>query len=196
MLTRNVRQAAAPPQVTDFPLDIQLSQRLKGVYKLSKPPATIIEFVELIRARNQAKLGIREFIENVRAGKAVIGECTEEHGYSMVLPDGRNVKVMCAYDALMSSILQGQGLVLAACPHCGEKMKIHIKGGKVANSSLPSIIFWWGTGPRGEPGNPVCDHLHLFPSRQHLSSWRGTRPDELGFSLSLAETLELIAQFY
>ncbi len=195
MSTGKIERDEARRKVSD-PIDVQLGQRLNEVYKLAGPPASITEFAELIRARNHARPALREFLERVRAGKAVIGECAEERGYSMALPDGRNVKVMCAYDALMSSILQGQGLVRAACPHCGEKTEIHVKGIKVASSSSPSIIFWWGTGPRDEPGNPVCDHLHLFPTREHLASWRGTRPNELGFSLSLAETLDLFAQFY
>ncbi len=195
MSTRNIEGDEARRKVSNS-IDVQLGQRLKEVYKLARLPASIAEFAELIRARNHARPGLREFMESVRAGKAVTGECKEEHGYSMVLPDGRNVKVMCAYDALMSSLLHGQGLVRAACPHCGEKTEIHVQGGKVANSSSPSITFWWGTGPRDEPGNPVCDHLHLLPTREHLASWRGTRPNELGFSLSLAETLAIFAQFY
>lgn len=188
----NTRQRVADHSV----LGAQLGQRLMDVYKLERPPSTISEFVELVRARNESRPRVREFIDKVRAGKAVIGECADEHGYSVVLANGRDVKVMCAYDALMSSVLQGQGVVQGICPHCGEKTEVQIHGNKISKSSSSSIVFWWGRGPRGEPGNPVCDHLHLFPSREHLSSWLDTRPEELGFNLSLLEALELFAQFY
>lgn len=177
-------------------LDPTLAERLKDIYHLARPPATITEFADLLRARHREKPQSREFIERVRSGEAVIGECGEEHGYSLLNPDGREVKVMCAVDALMTSLLRGQGLIKAACPHCGEKMEIGIKEKKVVSSSPPSITFWWGTGPEGEAGNPVCDHLHLFSDREHLSAWLRTRPDELGISASLKETVEFLVKLY
>lgn len=177
-------------------LDPTLAERLKDVYHLVRPPATVTEFADLLRARRQERLQMREFTERVRSGRAVIGECGEEHGYSVLNPDGRETKVMCAYDALMTSVLRSQGLVKAACPHCGKRMEILIEEKTVVGSSSPSIMFWWGTGPKGEAGNPVCDHLHLFPDREHLSAWLRTRPDELGISSPLKGTLEFLAQLY
>ncbi len=175
--------------------DSRLAQRLRDIYRLPGQPVTISEFAKLMRERRQAPGSIRDFIESVKAGKAVIGECGEEHGYSLVLSGGKAVKVMCAYDALMTSVLRGSGLVKAACPHCCEAMQISIREKKVADSSSSEILFWWGTGPKGEPGNPVCDHLHLFPSRGHLSGWLTTRSEELGFSISLGGIVSLLGEF-
>jgi hypothetical protein len=51
-----------------------------------------------------------------------MGECNDNHDYSPALSDGRIVNVMYAYDALMTSVLQGRGLTHARCLQCGDEI--------------------------------------------------------------------------
>jgi len=135
-----------------------------------------------------------DFVQQIKAGKAAIGECGEKHGYSLTMADGCTVEVMCAYDALMTSVLQGKGNVHAGCAHCGEKMEVRIEGVKVSKSSPPSIVFWLGAGPQDAPGNPICDHLHLFPNQEHLQAWLDSQRDELGVNMPLTEAVRFLAR--
>ncbi len=167
---------------------------MREIYNLSKTPGTLDEFGQLLVQRTTTRQRLQERLELVKEGKAAIGECGEKHGYSMTLGDRRSVEVMCAYDALMTSILQGKGEVHATCPHCGEKMDVRIKATEVAKASLPSIVFWLGAGPRDAPGNPICDHLHLFPDTQHLKEWVNSQLDELGLSIPLTDAVQFLVR--
>lgn len=185
-------------------LDPRVSQRLQQVLQLSTAPATMSEFWQLAE---KEYLGIpenKEFMEQVRAGKAVIAETDEDTGYSLALPDGSNPKVECAGDALGTALLRHVDIVHARCPHCGEKMQIKIEGKRVVNASLPSIVFWMGgsakTGivmleGKDIPEDPVCYHIHLFPNRDHLAAWLQAKSDEFGFTVSLNDIVELWVQF-
>lgn len=140
----------------------------------------------LMRERGEREPTLRELFEQVRLGNAVLGECSEDHGYSIVLPGRGEVRVMCAYDALMTAALRREGKVRGSCPHCGEKVVVQIENGEVNQASPPSIIFWLGTGSRG---NPICDHLHLFSDSEHLQAWVEEQPDELGAAVPINEVV-------
>ncbi len=99
-----------------FTLDPRLAERLRDIYKLGQAPKTLDEFGRSLVLRTKTHPRLRDFFQQVKAGKAVIGECGEKHGYFLTRADGRRVEVMCAYDALMTSILQGKGEIHAACP--------------------------------------------------------------------------------
>ncbi len=43
------------------------------------------------------------------------------------------------------------------------------------------------------PGNPVCDHVHLLPDREHLDGWLEANPDEMGVSMSVEEAIALFS---
>jgi hypothetical protein len=134
-----------------------------------------------------------KYIEAVRSGKVVVGETGEEHGYS-IDKEGHRVNVSCAYDALHTAVIRGTGLIKAACPHCGEIMEVRIEGIRVVSSSPQSIVYWLGAPPEDAPGNPVCDHLHLFPTREHLKAWLETQRDELGVEMTVEEAVDFYAQ--
>ena len=68
-------------------------------------------------------------------------------------------------------------------------MTVRIKGGKLERFSPKEMMFLWGAGPEGSPGNPMCDHLHLFPNREHMSAWLASRKGEMGFSFEILEVL-------
>ncbi len=175
-------------------LDPRFAERLRDIYKLGQTPRTLDEFGRLLVQLTTTNPRLHGFLKLIKGGKAAIGECNEQHGYSMTLPDGRRVEVMCAYDALMTSVLQGGGEVQASCPHCGEKMQVRIRGTVVSKDSPPSSVFWLGAGPKDAPGNPICDHLHLFPNKEHLQAWVGSRRDELGVSMPLAEVVQFLSR--
>ena len=96
---------------------------------------------------------------------------------------------MCGYDALMNALLRGAGVIKGTCVHCGEAMEFELLGDDITRQSTSDLTFWLGTGPIGAPGNPVCDHLHLFPDRMHLDGWLEANPRELGVALRLEEAI-------
>lgn len=92
----------------------------------------------------------------------------------------------------MTAILQKEGEVGSSCPHCGEEMRILIQGGKLESFSPRGIVFLWGTGPEGSLGNPMCNHLHLFPSERHMAAWIESHKGEMGFSFRLEEAVSYL----
>lgn len=130
---------------------------------------------------------MKAYFQRMREGRVVMGETTADRGYSVTVPERGEVNVMCGYDAVITALVRGEGRAKGACPHCGEAMEIRIEDRGLASASPESIVFWFGTGPSDGAGHPVCDHLHLFPSGEHLEAWLGARPDELGFRIPLEE---------
>lgn len=100
-------------------------------------------------------------------------------------------EVMCGLDTLATAYLRKHGDIAASCPHCGKTMEISVKDRQIVSQSPKRIVFWLGAGPIGAPGNPRCDHLHLFPSPRHLEAWLRSKPNELGVGLSLEEAFKL-----
>jgi hypothetical protein len=173
--------------------DPRLSKRLKETYKLEKLPTTLTEFVELGRGLVQTTPKLQEYIKRVKSGEVVVGETNANRGQSIVLPDGREVRVMCGYDALTTLLLRGQGSFRASCLHCGEKMDVKIENSKIVNASSSTIVYWFGDGPKGIP---ICDHLNLFPDLEHLLAWLETNPKELGVPLSLHDAADLLKKLH
>jgi len=170
----------------EIPFEPQLAKRLQKQYQMEKPPSNLTELIEFARAKVLATDGGREWVASIRDGTTTIGETDEDRGHSIVSSDGREVKVMCGYDALGTSLIRGDGLVKATCFHCGEKMEIQIEGGEPVIVSHPSILFWIGDGPKGIP---FCDHYNFFPDQKHLDGWLEKNPEELGVALSLDEAV-------
>lgn len=174
-------------------LDPKLGERLKRIYGLKREPKSADEFYTLARARRSEVPEMEAYIDRIRRGKAVMGETAADRGYS-VKSGARKTNVMCGYDAVITSVLQGSGLTRGRCPHCGEAMEIDIVDRELAKVAPASVIFWLGTGPRMETEHPVCDHLHLFPDVGHLEAWLDGRPDELGFAMPIQELVGLLVQ--
>jgi hypothetical protein len=122
--------------------DPRLAERLQKQYGMKKPPANLTELIEFARAQVLATSGGREWVASIREGKVTIGETDVDRGQSIVSQDGREVKVMCGYDALGTSLIRGEGLVKSTCFHCGEKMEIQIENSEPVCTSHPSILFW------------------------------------------------------
>lgn len=185
-------------------LDPRVSERIKESYGYPRAPVTATEafeiFGEVLRSPEE-----REFVEQIKVGDAVMAETQEDTGYSVVLPEGREAKVSCAIDSLITALLRREGLVHAACPHCREKMEIKIEGNRVVSTSSPSIVFWFGGGLEKRSGGldvdvlehgaeEICGHMHLFPNREHLAAWLKSQKDELGATIPLKETVDILAQ--
>ncbi|AEB12749.1 alkylmercury lyase [Marinithermus hydrothermalis] len=178
------------------PLDPEFAARLHRIYRLARPPTTPADFGALLRERNRTDPARRAFFEQVQAGHAVIGACTQARGYRLDLPDGATIQVMCAYDALMTALLRGRGEVRAECPHCGAPTHLVIEAHALTRATPDTAVFWWGSGPQDAPGNPICDHLHLFPSPEHLEAWLESRPDERGVALPIREAVAWLRALY
>ncbi len=173
----------------DVVFEPRLAERIQKQYKMKKPPVNLTHLIEHVKAQVLATPGAKEQISSIRTGTMTIGQTDSDRGQSIVAPDGREVKVMCGYDALSTALLRGEGLVKATCFHCGEKMEIQIEGGELVRSSHSTILFWLGDGPKGIE---VCDHYNFFPDRKHLDGWLETNLEELGVSLPLKDIIEFM----
>ena len=173
-------------------IDPELGKRLEHVYKLSRRPTTVGEVREMFK-ENRENPDLEAYVEKVRAGEVVIGASSTDTPYANVLEEGE-VSVMCGYDALMNALLRGAGVIKGNCVHCGEAMELELHGDDITRQSTPDLLFWLGAGPIGAPGNPVCDHLHLFPDRTHLDAWLETNPDELGVAMRIEEAIAFFTE--
>ncbi len=172
----------------------ELAKRLAQVYQLPREPTSMKDYYALVRGGNEENPQMEAYLEKMRKGQVIMGETPASRGYSVSIPEREKVNVMCGYDAVVTAVLREDGRAEGACPHCGEAMAIHIKEGRLERVDPDSIVFWLGTGPPGGPGHPVCDHLHLFPSPDHLRAWVADQPDELGFEIPLADLVDQLRQ--
>ena len=171
-------------------LDSKLSGRLKEVYGMTREPTTISDFAAQWRSLLKRRPEARKFMEGVRTGKNRIGETSLDKGYSLD-EGGEEGRVMCGLDTLATAWLRGEGSIHAKCPHCEELTNIQVEGGKIVGNSRPDTVFFLGAGPRDAPGNPMCDHLHLFPSSKHANEWVRAQRDEVGVTMTLEEAFKL-----
>lgn len=170
----------------------ELGARLRRIYGLEEKPKGPREFFRLIRAVSEKSSGTKDFLRIVKSGEAVIGASRLPTKDWIIGENGKKVFTYCSYDTLMTATLRSQGEIGSSCPHCGQTMKIRIEGAKLRSFSPGEMLFLWGTGPEGSPGNPMCDHLHLFPSREHMTEWMTSRAGELGFSLEISDAFSLL----
>lgn len=171
----------------EMQLDPELGRRLEHVYKLSRRPHTLGDLRDLFEAKREDP-EVAAYVELLQSGRAVIGASSGGTPYANILAEGE-IAVMCGYDALMNALYQGGGDIKGVCVHCDETMAFTLSDDTITERSHPAPVFWLGTGPIGAPGNPVCDHLHLFPDRSHLAGWLGSHPDALGVAMTLDEAI-------
>lgn len=172
----------------------ELGNRLMRIYCLEKRPENQAEFFQLLKAESAKHPRTREFLDRVRANKAVIGVSDERTKDWIVMGESEKVFTHCSYDTLMTAILRGDSKVGSACPHCGKAMTVRIRKGTLEDYSPKGVVFLWGSGPEGSPGNPMCDHLHLFPDTKHMNAWIESKENELGFSFGLQEFIRRLRQ--
>ena len=175
------------------PLDLELGERLKHVYKLNRSPQTLHDVQILFAERRQKNPHLYGYLELVKQGDAIIGACKSQTNYANYFSEGE-IRVMCGYDALMNVLLRGSGIARGHCMHCGESLELEIADQKRMRLSHPNLLFWLGTGEIGAPGNPVCDHLHLFPHQEHLEAWLETRPDVLGVAMPVTLAIDFLKE--
>ncbi len=159
------------------------------IYGLGGRPRNPDDFFRLLKAESSKHSGTKEFLKRVRSKEAVIGRSDVPTKDWIALGRSEKVFTFCSYDTLMTAILRGRSQIGSLCPHCGEAMKVRIRESKLAYFSPKGMVFFWGTGPEGSPGNPMCDHLHLFPDMGHRQEWVKSREGEMGFEFELSEAV-------
>ncbi|HEV2225406.1 MAG TPA: organomercurial lyase [Nitrososphaerales archaeon] len=169
--------------------DAELGNRLMRIYGLWRRPRNPDDFFRMLKAESAKHSGTKEFLNRVRSEEAVIGRSDEPTKDWIAMGRSEKVYTLCSYDTLMTAILSGGSTIGSVCPHCGMAMKVRIKQGKLANFSPKGMVFFWGTGPEESPGNPMCDHLHLFPDTGHRKEWANSRLGEMGFEFGLPEAV-------
>lgn len=172
----------------------EFGDRLRRIYGLGRRPRNPDDFFRLLRAVSAKHVGTREFLDRVRSKRAVIGRSTLPTKDWIVTDEAMRVYTFCSYDTLMTGVLQGDAELGSSCPHCGETMSVRIRGGKLDAFSPKEMMFLWGAGPDGAPGNPMCDHLHLFPNKEHLVAWMDSKEGEMGFNFKLQEAVQHFRQ--
>jgi len=168
----------------------ELGDRFKRIYGLGRKPRNPDDFFRLLRAESAKHVGTKRFLDRVRSGKAVIGQSDIPTKDWVSVIGYEKVFTYCSYDTLMTAVLRGDSQIGSSCPHCGEHMTVRIRKERLEDFSPKGMVFLWGSGPEGSPGNPMCDHLHLFPDENHMTAWMQSKNEELGFSLSLEETVQ------
>ncbi len=175
--------------MTSTHFSAELGDRLRRIYGLERSTRNPDDFFRLLRSESAKHEGTRQFLDRVRSGKAVIGRSNVPTKDWIVLDGLEKVFTLCSYDILMTALLRGDSEIGSSCPHCGEAMKVRIRRGKLADFSPKEMMFFWGAGPEGAPGNPMCDHLHLFPDRRHMDAWVDSKEAEMGFSFELQDAI-------
>jgi hypothetical protein len=172
----------------------ELGERLMGIYGLGRRPRNPNDFFMLLKAESAKQLGTKVFLDRVRSGRAVIGRSKTQTKDWISSGGSEKVFTHCSYDTLMTAVLRGDSVIGSACPHCGETMTVQIRNGELEDVFPRGMVFLWGAGPEGSPGNPMCDHLHLFPDKNHMYGWIESKEGEMGFSFSLQEFVERLRQ--
>jgi hypothetical protein len=117
---------------------------------------------------------------------------TTEH---RVVIDGREISAMCAIDALgAGAMARRDSVIVSQCRQCQMSLRIATRaGGTMLRESQPADpIVWIGRHYRdGCAANSLCTAICFFCSDGHLEAWRATSAHLEGFSLSLAEGLEV-----
>ena len=138
-------------------------------------------------------------------GRALIidesGRVVAAHGLSAVPARqhrltlrGRPFWTWCAIDALGIAAGLGEDAVAeTTCQLCGTRVRVELKGGKVAAASHPEARVWDAQRleGRGTAGPPHCALMNLFCSAEHLAEWRAAHPGEQGQERNLDEVGEL-----
>lgn len=174
------------------PFEPELSDRLLKIYDLGRKPRDPRDFITLLKAPSMRRSEEKKFVDVVKSGKAVIGQGNHSTKDWIIPKSGKKVFTWCSYDTVMTAILQKEGEIGSFCPHCGEEMQILIRSGKLGSFSPKGMVFLWGSGPEGSPGDPMCDHLHLFPSERHMAAWIESQKGEMGFSFRLEEAVNYL----
>ena len=172
-----------------FDFEPELGDRLRRIYGVERRPKDPREFFRLLRALSKKSSGTKDFLTLVKSGRAVIGASKHPTKDWIITVKAKKVFTYCSYDTLMTAILRGHGEIGSSCPHCGEAMRIRVKEGELESFSHKGIVFLWGAGPDGSPGNPMCDHLHLFPDKEHLVAWVESHENEMGFSFKIQDAI-------
>lgn len=170
--------------------DVEFGTRLGRVYSLNRAPKDVLDFFELLKEQRLTQPETVKFFEFVRSGKGVIGETVDLTKDWIIVGGERKVHTRCSLDSLLTGLLQLDSTVGSSCPHCGEAIRVRIEGGELKGFEPKTAVFLCGAGPDGAPGDPMCDHLHLFPDSEHMNAWVRSKEGEMGFSLELPEAIE------
>ncbi len=181
-------------QLAETRFGAELDSRPMRIYGLDRKPRNPDDFFRLLKAESAKHVRTREFLNRVRSKKAVIGRSDVPTKDWIAASGSEKAFTYCSYDTLMTAVLRGDSQIGSSCPHCGEPMEVRIEKGKLEDFSPKGTVFFWGTGPEGSPGNPMCDHLHLFSDKEHMTAWIQSKDEELGFSLKLNEVVRTLKE--
>jgi mercuric reductase len=133
----------------------------------------------------------------VLEGEQIVGAypfTDRDTGHRVAL-DGRDLKAMCAVDALgIGAMIDRDVAITSRCRHCGAPIRITTqdRGRALAHVEPQTAVMWQSVHYEGAcAANSLCATTSFFCSDDHLSAWRRERSaDEPGFRLSIEEGLE------
>jgi len=154
-----------------------------------------MEFIDISKEKysnnDMMQQQMKELYDKMKSGQLIMGECKSETNFQFISQENIHY-VNCGYDSLVTAYTSENGLVKTKCLHCSELVEIEFKNGEIVRKSSEDIHFWFGSPPQDAQDNPVCDHLHLFPSLEHLQVWVESKDRELGITFNLNEFIDYL----
>jgi hypothetical protein len=109
----------------------------------------------------------------------------------------KTVFAMCAIDALgISFMFDASASVESSCHHCGERIEVLVKDGKIVLLKPSLAVLWCGREYGECAATSVCRDINFFSSKEHFLDWGKNRSMGKGNLLKMGEALYLGKMFF
>jgi Alkylmercury lyase len=103
----------------------------------------------------------------------------------------------CAWDSIaLHLVLEREVRISSYCHHCAVPIDLQLRHGQRVDGAGAEVRVFLGTPVSKWYDNLVetCSNtMVFFASPQHLADWQGTHPGAVGASLSVDQTIEVVA---
>lgn len=98
--------------------------------------------------------------------------------------DGVALHTWCGFDTIgIPAALGADATVQTACPTCDEPIRLAVRGGVPARTT---VVGWWPAPTDGPVNETFCPTASLFCNAAHLDAWRDTT-QAAGEAVSVAD---------
>lgn len=177
-----------------------LGERIQVLFRLGSKPKTLGELGDLLQEYIKKCLKeprLKAHFWSIYKGDTIFGHVDYETRHRVLIPDGRQVYVACAFDALVEGFFLPVEID-SICFHCGQRIQIKIAEGTVNSVEPSSTVLWLGASKKGDSScfTNLCPYINFFSSPEHVAEWKDKNPYELGMMLTLKQSLELARKGY
>lgn len=158
------------------PIPPALAERLQEAQGLTRPPATLGDYVSAIRSSE------REV--SLDASTLCCGESRHE-----IVIDGETTYTHCVLDSLLLPLVEGRtGIVRSTSPSDGQVVTLRVTPDRLEAEPASSVISFGmlreGTGNFYELG---CPYINAFASVEEYKRWADATPEAVMMPLSVDE---------